>query len=326
MDKTSRLVAGAIAALTLLLPSPEVHAQDFPSKPIRFIVPYAAGTTVDIRARQVADRIAGPLGQSILVENRPGAGATLGAALVARSAPDGYTILVGSVADQAVAPAVYPDLPYDPRKDFAPITQYAETAGILVVSPALGVNTMQELIALAKRRPGELSIGSWGNGTLSHLLSLQLNRSAGIDLLHVPYRSTTQGLTDVVGGQLSMIWDYPVSSIGFIKAGKLKTLMVIGDSRVAPLPDVPSAAELGLSGMHHKAWGGFLAPAGTPRPIVDRLNAEIVRALRSPDLERIFAEQGSRVVTNLPDEFAAFIRREQEQLAALAKAAGARLD
>jgi tripartite-type tricarboxylate transporter receptor subunit TctC len=303
-----------------------VRGDEYPSRPIRFVVPYAAGTTVDIRARQVAERIAGPLGQSVVVENRPGAGGTLGAAQVAKAPPDGYTVLVGTIADQAVAPAVHAKLPYDPRKDFAAITQYAETAPILVANPALGVKSIREIIALAKARPGELTIGSWGNGTLTHLLSLQLSQLAGIELTHVPYKSSAQGLTDVVGGNLSLFWDYPVSSLGFIQSGKLTALMVIGDHRVQPLPGVQAAAEVGLTEMNHLAWGGFLAPAGTPVEIVQRLNREIVRALRSPEMEKALADHGSRVVTNSPTEFAAFIRREQEALAALAKAAGARIE
>jgi tripartite-type tricarboxylate transporter receptor subunit TctC len=301
-------------------------AQTYPSKPIRFVTAMAAGTTVDIRARQVGERVAKSIGQPVIVENRPGAGGTLAAAYVARAAPDGYTVLVGTVAEQAIALAVYPKLDYDPRKDFAPITQYAETATLLVANPALGVKSMQELIALAKAKPGQLSLGSWGNGTLTHLLTVQLVQVAGIDIQHVPYKNQAQALSDVVGGQIDLFWDYPVTSLSFIKAGRLRGLMVVGDRRVQPLPDVPSAVEAGLPAIRHKAWGGFLAPAGTPRPVVDRLNAEIVKALRSPEMERILAEQGSRVVTNTPDEFAAFIRREQEELATLAKAAGARLE
>jgi tripartite-type tricarboxylate transporter receptor subunit TctC len=301
-------------------------AQTYPSKPIRFVTAMAAGTTVDIRARQVGERVAKSIGQPVIVENRPGAGGTLAAAYVARAAPDGYTVLVGTVAEQAIALAIYPKLDYDPRKDFAPITQYAETATLLVANPALGVTNMQQLIALARAKPGRLSLGSWGNGTLTHLLTVQLAQVAGIDIQHVPYKNQAQALSDVVGGQIDLFWDYPVTSLSFIRAGRLRGLMVVGDRRVQPLPDVQSAAEAGLPAIRHKAWGGFLAPAGTPRPVVDRLNAEIVKALRSPEMERILAEQGSRVVTNTPDEFAAFIRREQEELAQLAKAAGARVE
>jgi tripartite-type tricarboxylate transporter receptor subunit TctC len=320
-----------VAAAAVMLAAAFVHPvagadETYPSKPIRIVVPASAGATTDIRARQVAERISGPLGQPVLVENRPGAGATLGAAYVAKSPPDGYTLLLGSIGDQGVAPAVYKDLPYDPRTAFVPITQYAETATLLVAHPGLGVKTMKDLIALARAKPGQLTIGSWGNGTLTHVLTLQLMQEARIELQHVPYKSATQGLTDVAGGQIGVFWDYPVSSMPFIKAGKLVPLMVVGERRVQPLPEVQSAAEAGLPAIRHKAWAGFFAPAGTPDPIVRRLNAEIVRALRAPDLERTIAEQGSRVVTNAPEAFAAFVQREQEELAELVRITGARIE
>ena len=321
-----RTCIGSALCAVLAAAAASAPAQTYPSKPIRFITATAAGTTVDIRARQVGERVAKSIGQPVIVENRPGAGGTLAATYVARAAPDGYTVLVGTVAEQAIAPAIYPRLDYDPRKDFAPITQYAETATLLVANPGLGVNSVQEVIALAKAKPGQLSLGSWGNGTLTHLLTVQFAQVAGIDIKHVPYKNQAQALSDVVGGQIDLFWDYPVTSLSFIKAGRLRGLMVVGNRRVQPLPDVPSAAEAGLPAIRHLAWGGFFAPAGTPRPVVDRLNAEIVKALRSAEMERILAEQGSRVVTNTPDEFAAFIRREQEELAKLAAAAGAKLE
>ena len=321
-----RTCIGSALCVVLAAAAASAPAQTYPSKPIRFVTATAAGTTVDIRARQVGERVAKSIGQPVIVENRPGAGGTLAATYVARAAPDGYTVLVGTVAEQAIAPAIYPRLDYDPRKDFAPITQYAETATLLVANPGLGVNSVQEVIALAKAKPGQLSLGSWGNGTLTHLLTVQFAQVAGIDIKHVPYKNQAQALSDVVGGQIDLFWDYPVTSLSFIKAGRLRGLMVVGSRRVQPLPDVPSAAEAGLPAIRHLAWGGFFAPAGTPRPVVDRLNAEIVKALRSAEMERILAEQGSRVVTNTPDEFAAFIRREQEELAKLAAAAGAKLE
>jgi len=303
-----------------------VHAQTYPVKTIRIVVSASAGTTMDIRARQVADRISGPLGQPVIVENRPGAGSTIGAAYVANAAPDGYTIMVGSIGDQAVAPAVYADLSYDPATAFVPITQYGETAPLLVANPSLGVRSMKEMIALARARPGKLTIGSWGNGTFVHLLTMQLMKEAQLQMQHVPYKSATQGLTDVAGGQIDLFWDYPVSSVPLIKAGKIVPLMVVGDRRVQPLPQVQSAADAGLPAINHKAWAGFFAPAGTPAAIVQRLNAEIVKAMRTPEMERIVAEQGSRVVTNTPEEFAAFVRRERAELGALVRELNIRVD
>ena len=304
--------------LLLCIAAPHAsHAQAWPTKPIRFVVPTSAGTTMDVRARQVADRIAGPLGQPVIVENRPGAGSTIGAAYVANSPADGYTVLVGSIGDQVVAPLVYKDLPHDPRTAFAPITQYAETAPLLLANPKLGVQSMRDLIALARARPGRITIGSWGNGTFVHLLTMQLMKEARIPLQHVPYKSASQGLTDVAGGQIDLFWDYPVSSVPLIKAGRIVPLMVVGEVRVQPLPDVPSAVEVGLAAIKHKAWAGFFAPAGTPTSVIRRLNAEVVRALRAPEMERIVAQQGSRVITNTPEEFTAFVQREREELGRL---------
>jgi tripartite-type tricarboxylate transporter receptor subunit TctC len=309
-----------------LCASVQALADPWPTRPIRFVVSFAPGTTADLRTRQVAERIAKPLGQPVVVENRPGAGGTIAGAYVAQAAPDGYTLITGSIADLAIAPAVYPKLPYDPRNAFAPITQYAETAPILFARASLGVRSPQDLIALAKSRPGKLTIGSYGNGTLSHVLSLQLQQVAGIQLNHLPYKNAAQGLLDLVGGQIDLFWDYAITSAQHVKAGKLRALFVVGERRVVPFPDVPSAAEAGLAPIKHLAWAGFLAPAGTPRPIVERLNAEIVKALRAPDMEQLLRDQGSRVVTNAPDEFAAFIRREQDEMAALVEATGAKLE
>jgi tripartite-type tricarboxylate transporter receptor subunit TctC len=318
---------GWLAGCTLICASGTAAGADaWPTKPIRMVVSFAPGTTADLRTRQVAERIAKPLGQPVVVENRPGAGGTIAAAYVAQAAPDGYTLITGSIADLAVAPAVYPKLPYDPRRAFAPITQYGETAPILFARASLGVASAQELIALAKSRPGKLTIGSYGNGSLTHVLSLQLQQVAGIQLNHLPYKNAAQGLLDLVGGQIDLFWDYPITSAQHVKVGTLRALFVVGERRVIPFPDLPSAAEVGLAPIKHLAWAGFLAPAGTPRPIIDRLNAEMVKALRAPDMEQLLRDQGSRVVTNAPEEFAAFIRNEQEELAALVKATGAKLD
>jgi len=319
--------AWALLLLLFCIAAPQTgHAQTWPAKPIRFVVPTSAGTTMDVRARQVADRIAGPLGQPVVVENRPGAGSTLGAAYVATSPADGYTILVGSIGDQVVAPLVYTDLPHDPRTAFAPITQYAETAPLLLANPALGVRSVKELIARARAAPGKITIGSWGNGTFVHLLTMQLMKEARIQLQHVPYKSAAQGLSDVAGGQIDLFWDYPVSSVPLIKAGKIVPLMVVGNARVPPLPDVQSAAEARLPAIKHKAWAGFFAPAGTPPAVMRRLNAEIVKALRSPEMIRLVAEQGSQVVTNTPEQFAAFIQKEREELGALVRELDIRIE
>jgi len=302
------------------------YAGNYPVKPNKVVVPLAAGSTADVRARQISEHLSKALGWQVIVENRPGAGNTLGADYVAKSAPDGYTLLYGTIADQSIAPALYPNLPYNPRRDFAPITQNALVPAILFVNAELGVRSMQELIALAKAKPAQLTFGSYGNGTLTHLLLAQLNRETGIEITHVPYKSAAAALTDVVAGRVSLLFDFVITAGPFVKAGKLRPLMIVGAKRSRVFPDVPSAAEVGLPRISHNAWAGFLAPAGTPRDIVNRLNTELVRIVRSPELAQIAVDSGGEAVGNSPEEFAAFIRSEQDELAGLVKATGARVD
>lgn len=290
------------------------------------VVPTSAGSASDVRARQIAERLAVVLKQPVIVDNRAGAGETIGAIFVAKTAADGYTILYGTIGNLAVAPAFYPHLPYDPLKDFQPITQQNLIPPILVVSPKLGVRTFRELIALAKSKPGQLTCGSRGNGTHTQLLLLQLNRDAGIDVVHVPYKNSANALTDVVAGHIDMIFDYTPSSMPLISAGKLIPVLTVGHKRSKLLSDVPSAEEVGLPRLDHKGWSGFLVPAGTPREIVQRLNTEFVRIIRSPEVAQILVDSGGEAVGNSPEEFAAFIRSEQESLAALVKATGAKAE
>jgi tripartite-type tricarboxylate transporter receptor subunit TctC len=316
------------AGIALTLSPARAFAENYPSKPIKLVVPVGPGSAADLRARQIADRLSKALGQPVVIENRPGAGSTIGAAYVAKSAPDGYTLLYGTIGDQAIAPALYPNLPYDPRKDFVPIVQNALIPPILVVNPSLGVSTMKELIALAKAKPGTVTIASWGNGTLPHLLALQLAREAGIQIVHIPYKNAGAALSDVVAGHVAMMFDYTPSSKPFVSAGRLKVLMTVGHKRARILPDVPSAEELGMPAIEHMGWSTILAPAGTSREIVKRLNTELVRIVRSPEIMQIIVDSGGDpdAVGRSPEEVAAFIRREQETLAALVKATGARAE
>lgn len=322
-----RYVAAALGllvfGLTMLTPA---CADNYPSKLIRLVVPTSAGSTSDVRARQIAERLSAALKQPVIVDNRAGAGETIAADFVAKAAPDGYTILYGTIANLAIAPAFYPNLPYDPRRDFAPITQQNLIPPILVVSPKLGVRTPRELIALAKSKPGQLTCGSRGNGTITQLLLLQLNREAGIDIVHVPYKNSANALTDVVAGHIDMIFDYTPTSMPLITAGRLVPVLTVGHKRSKLLPDVSSAEEAGLPRLEHKGWSGFLVPVGTPKDIVKRLNAELVRIVRSPELAQFMVDSGGEAVGNSPEEFAAFIRSEQESMAALVKATGARAE
>jgi tripartite-type tricarboxylate transporter receptor subunit TctC len=298
----------------------------WPSKPIKVVVPTGPGSSADIRARQIGDQLAKVLGKPVFIENRPGAGATIGADYVAKSPADGYTLLYGTIADQAIAPALYPSLPYNPRKDFVPIVQNALFPPQLVVNPALGVRSMKELIALAKAKPGQLMAGSWGNGSLTHLLVLQLNREAGIEISHVPYKNAASALSDVVGGHVSMMFDYIPATESLIKAGKLRPLMTVGSQRSKVLPDVPSAAEVGLPGIKHMGWSGFFAPAGTSKEIVARLHIELARIVRSPELAQIVVDSGGEVPATSSEEFAAFVRHEQDEMAEIVKSIGAKVN
>ena len=322
-----RKLLAAFAVAALCLTSSVIVAQDkWPSKPIKVVVPVGAGSSADVRARQIADHLAKALGKPVLIENRPGAGATIGADYVAKSPGDGYTLLYGTIADQAIAPALYPNLPYNPRKDFLPIVQNTLIPPQLVVNPALGVRSMKDLIGLAKARPGQLMAGSWGNGSLTHLLLLQLNREAGIEISHVPYKNAASALSDVVAGHVAMMFDYIPATQSLIKAGKLRPLMTVGPQRSKVLPDVPCAAEVGLPGIKHMGWSGFFAPAGTPKEIVTRLHVELARIVRSPELAQIVIDSGGEVPAGSPEDFAAFIRREQDEMAEIVKATGAKAE
>ena len=322
------LVAAMGVAAILVLASVVSVADSYPTKPIKLVVPVAAGLASDVRARQIGDRLSKALGQPIIVENKPGAGATIGAAYVAMSKPDGYTLLYGTISDQALAPALHPDLPYDPQKAFVPIVQNALIPPIFVVNASLGVSNMKELIALAKAKPDQVTFGSWGSGTLSHLLGLQLAQEAGIKIVHVPYKNAAAALTDVVAGHVSMMFDYTPTCKPLITAGKLKALMTVGAKRSKILPDVPSAAELGMPAIKHMGWSVIFAPAGTPREIVTRLNTELVRIVRSPEIIQIIVDSGGDpdAVGGSPEEIAAFVKREQETLAVLIKATGMRVE
>lgn len=326
---TYRLGLLPIALCALLaLASHDASSAGYPSKPIKIVVPVGAGSASDVRARQIGERLSQALGQPVIIENRPGAGLTLGAAFVAKSKPDGYTLLYGTTADQGLAPALHRNLPYDPRKDFVAIAQNSLIPPILVVNPSLGVNSMKGLIELAKARSGQLTFGSWGNGTLTHLLGLQLAREAGIQIVHVPYKNSAAAVNDVIAGHVSMMFDYTITCRSFIEAGRLKALMTVGHKRSKLLPEVPSAAELGMPAIEHMGWSAIFAPARTPREIVARLNTELVRILRSPELIQIIIDSGGEpdAVGGSPEQVAAFVRREQEALAALIQATGMKVE
>src|SRR5688572_13409346 len=284
-------------------------AQQYPAQPIRLIAPAPPGSPVDIRARWVAQQLA-PLGQPVLVDNRAGAGGNVGAELAARSRPDGYTLVVVHQGIVAFNPHLYARTGFDPVKDFAPITRIVDTYLLLMVPGASPVDSLSKLIHAARERPGAMSYGSSGNGTPPHLAAELFRRLSGIEVLHVPYKGATPSLTDLLAGRVDFSFDSAASHGAHVKGGKLRALAVTARERLATFPDVPTMEEAGLPGYEYGSWIGLLAPAGTPQDIVGRINAQLVKAIRSPAAREWFAAQGGVPVGDSPEEFAAHIRAE----------------
>jgi tripartite-type tricarboxylate transporter receptor subunit TctC len=287
-------------------------AQDYPVRPVTLVVPFPAGGSTTVVARIVADRMSPTLGQPIVVENRGGAGGTVGTRSVARSAPDGYTILLGYTGTLAIGPTMYPNAGFDPRKDFAPIGRIGLAPAVLVVHPGLPVHSVGELIAYAKAHPGQVNYGSAGVGTVGHLAGAYLASSAGLSLIHVPYRGTGPALTDLLGGHIPMMFSPIPSVIGHVGTGALRALAVTSAGRSRLLPDLPTVAEAGLPGYEAALRYGFVAPAGTPPAIIARLNAELNAALASPDVQKQLANDGAEPLPGTPQEYAADIDREEK--------------
>jgi len=313
-------------ALALALGLPAAHAQTWPAKPVRLVVPFSPGGFADSSARAIADRLAARLGQPVVVENRPGAGGNIGAELVAKSAPDGYTLQLAYDGTIVVNPHVYSRLGFDPVKDFAPVTKLGDAAVIVVAHPSLPANNLRELIALAKAKPGALSFGSSGTGGSAHLACEMLNQRAGIDLVHIPYKGGGQAITDVVGGQIPLVCTAIATAQQFIRAGKLKALGLTSAKRDPTLPEVPTFIESGLPGFVVTSWVGVLAPAHTPRAIVERLQTEIAAVLQLPEVRARYAVLGIDPVGNKPDEYAAQIKADLENWGPVVRKANVRID
>ena len=302
------------------------RAQDYPARPIRLIVTYASGGGADFVGRVVARKLSETWNHPVIVENRPGGGSNIGAELVARAAPDGYTLLLGTTSN-TVNMTLYARPPYDIVKDFTPIAQISTAPNVLVVHPKVPARSVRELIALAKSRPGELNFASAGIGSSNHLSGELFRLMAGIDIVHVPYKGGSGAVTDLLGGVISMYFSTPPSSVPFLRSGKLRALAVTGAQRSAAVPDVPTVAESGLPGFENSAWHGVLAPSGTPQAIIAKLNSELVRIVRMPDVKAQLAIEGVDAVTNSPSaEFAAFIEQDVAKYAKLLKAAGIHIE
>jgi tripartite-type tricarboxylate transporter receptor subunit TctC len=317
-------LAAALAAAQL---AAGAHAADaYPTRPIRFVVPFAPGGSTDTLARTIGSKMTDSMGEQIVVDNRAGGNGNIGMDIVAQAPADGYTIVLGYIANLAIGPHLYKKLPFDPVKSFAPITLLAESPNILVAHPSLPVSNVKELIAYAKAHPGKLNFGSASVGSVGHLTGVMLNQMAGIDMQHVPYKGSGQAVVDVVGGQIQLMFSGMSSVMGHIKAGRLKPLAVTGAKRSPAVPDVPTIAESGFPGFSATAWYGVLAPANTPRPIVNRLHDEIVKALALPDVKKRLESVGFELVGDSPDQFAQFIKTELKKWDKVVKASGAKPD
>jgi tripartite-type tricarboxylate transporter receptor subunit TctC len=316
-----RLAATLLAALSL-----GALAQSYPSKPVRIIVPFAPGGNVDVTARLVAPALTEALGQPVVVENKPGAAGTIGADLVVRSPADGYTLLMGSNSTFSVAPALNPKNPYNPLKDFAPIASIASTPFILVVNPAAPMKTVAELVARARAAPGKLTMASAGTGSSNHLVGELFQDLAGVQFTHVPYKGSNPALSDLMGGQVDMHFDQVTSAGNHVQSGKLRALLVTSANRAPMLPDVPTAAEVGFASFGPINVTGLIAPAGTPREVIGRVNTETLRILGSADMKERLAGQGADAAGGKPEEFAALIRRELARWGEVVRTAGVKVD
>lgn len=314
----------AIAAAMALMAALPAHAQSgpYPNKLIRIINPVAAGGNQDIVARAVAEQLTKQLGQQVLVENRPGSSALIGTRYVKTAAADGYTLLAMSNTFTRV-PAIVADAGYDPVRDFSGVSQTCDIPQVLVVNPALPVKNVREFIALARKRPGELTYGSSGNGGTGHVAAEMFSAQAGVKLMHIPYKGNAPATTDLVGGQIMLMFDQVSTSAAYIKAGRLKALAVTSSTRSALFPDLPTMDESGLKGFHDTTFNGLMAPAGTPRDILEKMRTEVVKAVATPELRNRFGERGIPMVASPSlDEYNAFIRNHVESFARLAKSAG----
>jgi len=318
------LTLAAASALGLLALTPlAAQAQAFPTKAITIIVPFSAGGTTDILARVLGQFISKDLGQPVIIDNRAGAGGNIGTQLVARAAPDGHTILMGTVGTHAINQSLYPKLAFDPIKDFAPLTRVALVPNLLVANPAQPFKTVKELMAYAKANPGKVTFGSSGSGTSIHLSGELFKQMAGVDLQHVAYKGSAPAVNDLLGNHIAIMFDNMPSAISHVKAGKLRPLAVTTAQRSPALPDVPTIAEAGVPGYEATSWFGLLAPAKTPAPVVAKLNAAILKALADPDVKNKLLEQGAEPAGETPAQFAAFIASETVKWGKIVKQSGA---
>jgi tripartite-type tricarboxylate transporter receptor subunit TctC len=314
-------IVGAVLAL-----AGGAQAQDYPTKPIRLVVPFTPAGATDILARLAAQHLTQAWGQQVVVDNRPGAAGNIGTEIVAKAPPDGYTILMATVSTHGINPGLYKKIPYDAVKDFQPISLMALVPNVLEVNPKVQAKTVRELIALAKASPGKINFASSGSGTSIHMSGELFKLLAGVDIVHVPYKGSAPALTDLLGGQVDMMFDNLPASIQHIRAGKLRPLAVTTKKRAAALPDVPTMEEAGIPGYEATAWFGLLGPAGMPKPIVERMAAELDKYVKSPEGKAALSEQGAEPVGGTPESFGDFIKAELVKWSKVIQASGAQVD
>ena len=320
MKRRTLLKAVGAAAAAAALPS--ALAQTYPGKSIRMIIPFPPGGATDILGRVLAQKLGDQLGQTVVVENRPGAGGAIGSEMLAKAAPDGYTIQMATVSTHSIGPAMNPKTSYDVKRDFAPVAHLADATNVLIVSPSLPVNNLKELIAYLKANPGRVNFSSSGNGTIVHMTGEMFKMQTGTFAVHIPYRGTALAIPDIISGQIGFMFDNITSTLAQVKSGKVKALGITQLKRSPLLPEIPTMDEAGLKGFESNTYFGVFAPAGTPAPIVQRLNAEINKALLVADFKERLAANGAEGVGGTPEQFARVIERETAKYAAVIKRAG----
>jgi len=320
------LIAAAAAALSLAFPAGAQGTAAYPAKPVKLVIPFPPGGPLDIVGRAIAQKLTEAWGQSVVVDNRPGAGGNIGADLVAKSAPDGYTILMGALSTHAVNPSLYAKMPYDAITDFAPITLVAVTPNVLVVNAALPVNSAKEFIAYAKANSGKLAFGSGSNGSAGHLAGELFKVDTGTDITHIPYKGGAPATQALLAGDTQFMFDNLANAMPQVRAGKLKALAVTTAERSKLAPDLPTMAEAGLAGFDISTWFGLFAPAGTPKDVIAKWNAEVVKILNSPEMREKLIAQGAEPSPTSPEQFAAFVKSEIPKYAKIIKASGAKVD
>ena len=315
-----------LIALLVTAAASLAHAQNYPTRPIRFIVPFPPGGGNDVMARVIGQKLTDAFGQQVVIDNRGGAAGNIGTEIAARAAPDGYTLFLGGVGSHGTNPALQAKLPYDPVKDFAPVSQIASASLVVVANNALPAKSISDLVKLAQSRPGQVNYASSGTGSIAHLSVELFNAMAKIKLQHVPYKGTGPALTDLLSRQVQLLFNSALSMLPQIRANRVRALAVTSATRITPLPDVPTIAESGVPGYNVTSWYGVLAPARTPRAIIDKLNAEIAKAVRAPELRERLLSEGAIPVGNSPEQFAAFINSELQRWANVIQDAGIRVE